>query len=263
VRATGIEEHLPAMERAFDADFRKEEDRYRARDGIAALLKPWFEARSLDEVRKALDEHGVCWGPYQTFTQLLDDDWRASPVNPVFGEIEHPGIGALLTPRRRCASPSIRFGRTGRRALLGMHTDEVLDDVPGSRHQGSAASTTTAWSRAPILVGEHRRVAARPREVRELAAHPVAPAAPGLRAPGRTAPAASTPTRCSTTAAPAALALGAFLPLGADAPGPTDTRPAPEMDAFPQRMWVGGRACASARPHRGGRAHAPCASKAD
>ena len=30
VRATGIEEHLPPMERAFDADFRKEEDRYRA-----------------------------------------------------------------------------------------------------------------------------------------------------------------------------------------------------------------------------------------
>ena len=50
VRATGIEEHLPPMERAFGADFRKEEDRYRARDGIAALLKPWFEARTLDDV---------------------------------------------------------------------------------------------------------------------------------------------------------------------------------------------------------------------
>ena len=30
VKATGIEEHLPAMERAFDADFTKEADRYRA-----------------------------------------------------------------------------------------------------------------------------------------------------------------------------------------------------------------------------------------
>ena len=35
VKATGIEEHLPPMERAFDADFTKEADRYRARDGIA------------------------------------------------------------------------------------------------------------------------------------------------------------------------------------------------------------------------------------
>ena len=131
VRATGIEEHLPPMERAFDADFRKEEDRYRARDGIAALLKPWFESRSLDEVRKALDEHGVCWGPYQTFTQLLDDDWRASPVNPVFGEIDHPGIGALLTPASPLRFPVDPPLPPAPAPLLGMHTDEVLDTVLG------------------------------------------------------------------------------------------------------------------------------------
>ncbi len=131
VRATGIEEHLPPMERAFDADFRKEEDRYRARDGIAALLKPWFEARNLDEVRKALDEHGVCWGPYQTFTQLLDDDWHASPVNPVFGEIDHPGIGALLTPASPLRFPVDPPLPPAPAPLLGMHTDEVLDTVLG------------------------------------------------------------------------------------------------------------------------------------
>jgi len=130
VRATGIEEHLPQIERAFEADFRKEEDRYRARDAIAALMKPWFEARTLDEVRKALDEHGVCWGPYQTFTQLLDDDWRASIENPVFTSVDHPGIGPLLTP----TSP-LRFGdifnEAGSAPLLGTHTDEVLEEVLG------------------------------------------------------------------------------------------------------------------------------------
>ena len=130
VRATGIEEHLPQIERAFQADFRKEEDRYRARDAIAALMKPWFEARTLDEVRKALDEHGVCWGPYQTFTQLLDDDWRASIENPVFTSVDHPGIGPLLTP----TSP-LRFGdifnEAGSAPLLGTHTDEVLEEVLG------------------------------------------------------------------------------------------------------------------------------------
>jgi len=40
VRATGIEEHLAPMERAFNADFFKEEDRYRARDGIVASAVP-------------------------------------------------------------------------------------------------------------------------------------------------------------------------------------------------------------------------------
>ena len=129
VKATGIEEHLPAMERAFDADFTKEADRYRARDGIAALLKPWFEARTLDEVRKALDAHGVCWGPYQTFTQLLDDDWRVAPTSPVFGDVDHPGIGTLRTPASPLKFPTEPPEPPAAAPLLGMHTDEVLADV--------------------------------------------------------------------------------------------------------------------------------------
>ena len=131
VRATGVEDHLPAMERAFDADFRREEDRYRARDAIAALLTPWFESRTLHQIRTAFDEHGVCWGPYQTFTQLLDDDWRVSEKNPVFADVDQPGIGPLRTP----ASP-IRFPTDPpvpplAAPLLGAHTDEILADVLG------------------------------------------------------------------------------------------------------------------------------------
>jgi 2-methylfumaryl-CoA isomerase len=131
VQATGIGEHLPQMERAFVADFRKEEDRYRARDAIAALLAPWFEARTLAEVRKALDDHGVCWGPYQTFTQLLDEDWRVSTDNPVFGNVEHPGIGRLLTPATPLRFPEEPPVPPAAAPLLGMHTDEVLADVLG------------------------------------------------------------------------------------------------------------------------------------
>jgi 2-methylfumaryl-CoA isomerase len=129
VRATGIEDHLPQIERAFRADFTKEEDRYRARDAIAALMKPWFEARTLDDVRKALDEHGVCWGPYQTFTQLLDDDWRASAENPVFADVDQPGIGSLLTPTSPLRFADAFNEPADRAPLLGTHTDEVLEEV--------------------------------------------------------------------------------------------------------------------------------------
>ncbi len=131
VAATGIAEHLPQMERAFVADFTKEEDRYRARDAIAALLAPWFEARTLEEVRKALDEHGVCWGPYQTFTQLLDEDWRVSTANHVFGNVDHPGIGRLLTPATPLRFPEEPAVPPLTAPLLGMHTDQVLSDVLG------------------------------------------------------------------------------------------------------------------------------------
>jgi 2-methylfumaryl-CoA isomerase len=131
VRATGVEEHLPQMERAFVADFSKEEDRYRARDAIAALLAPWFEARALDEVSTALNAHGVCWGPYQTFTQLLDDDWRSSTQNPVFGDVDHPGIGPLRTPASPLRFPTAPAVAPAPAPTLGMHTDEVLEEVLG------------------------------------------------------------------------------------------------------------------------------------
>src|SRR4051812_7145881 len=98
VEATGVGEHLPAMERAFGADFTREGERYRCRDAIAALLAPWFAARTLDVIRSELDAKGVCWGPYQTFTQILDEDWRAAAKKPGVGTVDHPGLGALLHP---------------------------------------------------------------------------------------------------------------------------------------------------------------------
>jgi 2-methylfumaryl-CoA isomerase len=131
VRATGIEEHLPALERAFGADFTREQDRYVARDAIAALLTPWFESHSLDEIRTAFDEHGVCWGPYQTFTQLLDDDWRVSEKNPVFADVDQPGVGVLRTPASPLRFPADPPVAPLAAPLLGMHTDEVLADVLG------------------------------------------------------------------------------------------------------------------------------------
>ena len=95
-------------------------------------MKPWFEARTLEEVRKALDEHGVCWGPYQTFTQLLDDDWRALGREPGLRQrrasrhrpVAHPDVAAALHGRIQRRAPA-------RAPLLGTHTDEVLDEVLG------------------------------------------------------------------------------------------------------------------------------------
>jgi 2-methylfumaryl-CoA isomerase len=74
----------------------------------------------------------VCWGPYQTFRQLLEDDWRSSPAtNPVFAEIEQPGIGMV-----RAAGTPLTFSTLGRKPpgpapRLGQHTDEILGDVLG------------------------------------------------------------------------------------------------------------------------------------
>ena len=246
VRATGVEEHLPAMERAFDADFRKEEDRYRARDAIAALLTPWFEARTLDEIRTALDEHGVCWGPYQTFTQLLDDDWRVSEKNPVFGDVDHPGIGSLRTPASPLRFPDRSAGPARCRRRCSART-------PTRSSPTCSASRPTEIGRCTTTGSSRGRPREPGRERREPTLADTGFDASSTPRPGRRP---STPCACSRRAstsiprvldarrAPAARGTGrASSPtcrprdLGADG----HPRRRPEMAAFPQRMWVGGR----------------------
>lgn len=131
VAATGTAEAFTGIERAIGHDLDTETGRFEARDLIAAVLRPWFAARTLAEVRAAFDRTNVSWGPYQTFRQLVSEDPRCSTRNPMFEEVEHPGVGTYLMPR----SP-IEFSGCGtlpvRRApLLGEDTDEVLAQVLG------------------------------------------------------------------------------------------------------------------------------------
>jgi 2-methylfumaryl-CoA isomerase len=124
--ATGLTEDFSALESRLGADFRKESDRWINRGPLCDLLQAWFATRELGEVREVLDAHGVLWGPYQTVKQLITEDSRASTANPMFAEVEHPGIGRFLTT----GSP-LRFGaaapaRPRRAPALGEHTDEVL-----------------------------------------------------------------------------------------------------------------------------------------
>jgi 2-methylfumaryl-CoA isomerase len=131
VDATQSADAFRGIERATGHDLATETGRYEARDVIAAILRPWFEARTLAEIREAFAGTSVSWGPYQTFRQLVDEDPRASTANPMFEEIEHPGVGRYLAPR----SP-LDFGVHGRlpvrRApLLGEDTDQILADDLG------------------------------------------------------------------------------------------------------------------------------------
>lgn len=131
VEATEIGEHLELVEKAFDVDLREEGDRFRARDALAALIGRWISARSLPEIAERFDDLGVCWGVYQTFRQLLDEDWRCSPQNPMFSDIEQPGVGTVRAAGSPLTFAGLHRLRTAPAPLLGQHTEAVLADVLG------------------------------------------------------------------------------------------------------------------------------------
>lgn len=130
-QATGLAERFALIEPLLNVNLRDEGDRFKARDVISSVLEPWVRARTLDEVRAAFAGTGVCWGPYQTFRQMLREDARCSTANPLFSELEQPGMGRFLVP----GSP-YTFGASPRRApvrapVLGENTDQILADVLG------------------------------------------------------------------------------------------------------------------------------------
>ncbi|HWD64843.1 MAG TPA: CoA transferase [Solirubrobacteraceae bacterium] len=131
VRATQTEEAFSALQGATGHDLSTESGRFGARDLIAAVLRPWFERRTLAEVREIFDSTSVSWGPYQTFEQLVSEDPRVSTENPMFQEIEQPGVGRYLAPASPIDPSPIGRVPVRRAPVLGEHTDEVLAELLG------------------------------------------------------------------------------------------------------------------------------------
>jgi len=126
-QATGID--AAALAAAAGRDLCTEGGRYAARTAISEALCPWFATRSFDDVRRIFVGAGVSWGPYQTFQQLLAEDPRCSTDNPMFGKVEHPGIGPLLTPTSPLDFSAMARLPASRAPLLGEHTDEILTEL--------------------------------------------------------------------------------------------------------------------------------------
>jgi 2-methylfumaryl-CoA isomerase len=131
VEATGLHEAFEKVEEMLDLDLDLEGDRFKSREVLGAILKPWTTSRTLDQIREIFDQHGVCWGPYQTFMQLVDDDPRVSTANPIFDEVEQPGIGSYMMAGSPLGFGAVERVPVSRAPLLGEHTEEVLSGVLG------------------------------------------------------------------------------------------------------------------------------------
>jgi 2-methylfumaryl-CoA isomerase len=128
-KATGLTERVAMIGPMMQVDLDDEGGRFEARHAIAAVLEPWFARRTLAEIGVAFEGSGVLWGPYRDFRQLVRDDPRCSPANPMFGEVDQPGVGPLMVN-----TLPLDFAATNRRSpagapRLGEHTEAVLTEI--------------------------------------------------------------------------------------------------------------------------------------
>lgn len=129
VEATGLAAAFEMVEEQMGVDLSREGDRFHAREVLAAVLKPWVQSRTMAEVGEVFDRHGVCWGPYQTFLQLVNEDPRCSTANPMFDQVEQPGIGTYLMAGSPLDFSGHEREPAVRAPVLGEHTDEILAEV--------------------------------------------------------------------------------------------------------------------------------------
>ncbi|MDP3415907.1 CoA transferase [Falsiroseomonas sp.] len=128
-KATGLTDKIAMIGPMLDVDLNDEGGRFEARHAINAVLAPWLARHTLAEIGEAFAGTGVLWGPYQDFGQLVREDARCSPANPMFTTIAQTGVGDILAPavplgfaERAPAAPAPR---------LGEHTEQVLAEVLG------------------------------------------------------------------------------------------------------------------------------------
>jgi 2-methylfumaryl-CoA isomerase len=106
-----------------------EGERFKHRHAITAVLKPFFDARTIQDFAQSFEEHGVTWSQYRTFGQTVREDPDCSIDNPMFSHLDHPGIGAYLTPGNPIAFSDVERIAPTRAPSLGENTDEILVEI--------------------------------------------------------------------------------------------------------------------------------------
>ncbi len=131
VKATGIADKVERLGTELNVDLSLEGERFKVRDRLAALIEPWFASNDSVTVRKELEDLGACFGPYQSFREMIEEDEDCSIENPLFAMVDQPGIGEYLVP----GSPIIFDGTQNlppmKAPLLGEHTDQILSEDLG------------------------------------------------------------------------------------------------------------------------------------
>ncbi|MGD0704257.1 MAG: CoA transferase [Trebonia sp.] len=132
--ATGTAKVFEALGTVLEADLSQEQERYRLRDTIAAILRPWFAAREFGQVSAELDGARALWGHYRGMADVAAAHHRGA--HPVLADVEFGQSGPSVSASTMITARSpLRwnggYGEPGQPPVLGRDTEQVLTEVLG------------------------------------------------------------------------------------------------------------------------------------
>ena len=181
--ATGLQVEFDQLALRLGVSLAREGARFKARNEITALLKPWFRAHRVEDFARSFDEHGVTWSVFRSFKPVVEEDPDCSTQNPMFSMLEQPGIGSYLAPglpdgvRRAPPRAAAPVTLAEARALAQAKQPKQ----PGRKLAAPAASPAAVGAEREKLEQEHRDQIAR--RIREYKATMVIMKKRGARRP--------------------------------------------------------------------------------
>ena len=131
VETTGTGPQIAALEAALGRSLADEGARWQARKAITAVLEPWFAARRVADFAEVFDRAGITWSVFRSFAEAVRDDPDLSLDNPMFSEVDQPGIGRYPVPGTPFDFSALAREPAAPAPALGAHTEEILADVAG------------------------------------------------------------------------------------------------------------------------------------
>lgn len=131
VKATGTEQEMAALAQRHGVDLMDEGVRWQMRAEITAILAPFFTARSVADFAPGFDAAGLTWSVFRSVKEALCEDPDLSPDNPIFTEMDQPGLGAFPVPGYPGSFSAAPRTAPAPAPQLGAHTEEVLGDIVG------------------------------------------------------------------------------------------------------------------------------------
>lgn len=97
-KATGTVDAMTALEGRLGVSLADEGNRWRFREEITAILKPWFAQRRVAEFEAAFNAAGLTWSEFRTVREAVERDADLGTENPMFSELRQPGLGTFRVP---------------------------------------------------------------------------------------------------------------------------------------------------------------------
>ncbi|MFI5612562.1 CoA transferase [Amycolatopsis sp. NPDC051903] len=132
--ATGTTEQLSRLGERAGIDLDVEENRYRLREELVAVLAPWFAERDVETVTMAFADTPVLWQRYRSLTEVAADGGE-----PLLDEVDQPGIGPVPAARSAVRWASAPAEAVEPAPALGADTEAVLTGELGLGQKELAA----------------------------------------------------------------------------------------------------------------------------